>query len=160
MILRTTAIIGLFLLSLSFNSCTEEKVVSDDYLVFGSFYGMCAGEQCVELFKITEDELLEDVRDEYPQTAEIYVGQYHTQLSNTLFEAVKDLRNDFPEGLFDETESTFGCPDCYDQGGYYIEYRKGELHQRWIIDHNLDDVPAYMHDFCEKVSDKIALING
>jgi len=57
-----------FLLSLLFISCHKDdiKPKSKDYLVFGRFYGECAGEKCVEIYKLDQDQLQEDTKDIYP----------------------------------------------------------------------------------------------
>ena len=56
--------------------CDKEKLKSSDYLIFGSFYGMCQGEQCVETFKLTKDFLYEDRKDEYPDRTNFFDGDF------------------------------------------------------------------------------------
>ena len=121
-----------------------------DYFVFGNFYGMCQGEQCVEIFKITNDQLFEDEKDEYPSRTEFYKGKFNP-LSEAEYENVKDLESFLPQEIFNETENNFGCADCADQGGMYIEYKKGDVHKFWIIDNAKSAIPAYMHAFVDKV---------
>ena len=58
------------------------------------------------------------------------------------------------------TELVIGCPDCYDQGGYYIEVEENGIKRSWYIDTNKADVPEYLHDFLDRISDKIELINN
>lgn len=127
----------------------------NSFIVFGHFYGECQGEGCVETFKLTAEKLFEDSADDYN-------GQNldFTELSNEKFELVKDLKDDFPKQLLSETETTFGCPDCADGGGLFIQYAVNGSIKSWRIDQNKDNVPSYMRDFIDKVNEKIALLNN
>lgn len=145
-------------LALIFGSCKKDdnsdaKGLSD-YLVFGSFHGFCQGEQCIELFRIDSLNLFEDQTDGYPNQKEFYKGDY-VALSEAKFKATKSIQNDFPEKLLEEVDTVFGCPDCLDQGGYYVEYKKGEVHRFWIIDKAKGSVPTYLHPFMEEMQEKI-----
>lgn len=137
----------------------EEAVPSDtDYLVFGHFYGMCQGEQCVEIFKLETRNLWEDDNDHYPGQQDFYQGHF-LLLPSAKFEAVKDLADDFPAALLNETERVIGLPDAGDWGGLYIEYSQNGTHRFWLLDQKKDNVPAYLHHFIDRVNEKIALIN-
>jgi len=141
-------------------SCNKDDV-SDPfgYLIFGHFYGFCIGESCIQIYKLEKDKLFEDTKKEYPGYNEFYRGSY-VKLDNTYFEQVKDLVNSFPEDLLNEQDTVFGCPDCADQGGLYIEYNFNGIHKFWTIDQFTGDVPVYLHGFMEQVNEKIDLINS
>lgn len=128
---------------------------ANDFLVFGHFYGECQGEDCVETFKLTAENLFEDSADDYN-------GQNldFTELSNEKFELVKDLKDAFPNQLLSESETTFGCPDCADGGGLFIQFADNDSTKSWRIDQNKDNVPSYMRGFIDKVNEKIALLNN
>lgn len=142
-------------------SCTSDDTnnAPKDFLVFGHFYGMCGGEECVEIFKITDNALKEDGKDEYPNRDKLYEGDY-TTLATEDFDKVKDLRDHFPKKLLDETDLVLGCPDCADGGGLYIEYKSGDTHRFWFIDQSQASVPSYLHDFMDLANEKISLINA
>lgn len=147
---------------LLFNSCNDKDCIDPDisgYLVFGQFYGFCVGDDCVKIFKLESNKLLEDTNKNYPGPIDFYEGEY-VDLDNSYFEQVKDLMDYFPEELLNENDTIFGCPDCTDQGGLYIEYNFNGVHKFWIIDNFTGNVPAYLYDFMEKVSEKIDLINN
>lgn len=61
--------------------------------------------------------------------------------------------------MFKEEEKTYACPDCVDQGGlyirYYIEGKKGEFR----IDTNKDKIPNYLHEFVDKINEKLEFVN-
>lgn len=149
--------ISIFLLSLFVYGCSsndEIQLTKGDYLIFGHFYGFCIGESCVETFKLTNEKLYEDSNDNYanePFNFEV--------LDTTKFEAVKDLIDYFPTKLLSEEESTLGCPDCADAGGLFIEYSRNGTVKSWRIDQIKGNVPSYLHNFMDKVNEKISLIN-
>lgn len=134
-----------------FISCKKNK---GTYLVFGHFYGMCAGEKCVEIFKLTDSKLYEDTQDKYPSRTDFYSASYK-QLAQQQFEDTKDLIGFFPSDLLNETQTVFGQPDAADQGGLYIEYYKDGIHKFWMLDNNKNNVPSKYHSFMDKMREKI-----
>ncbi len=147
----------LFLFSFIFLGCSSEdetKPNNDDYLIFGHFYGFCVGENCIEIFKLTNNTLYEDSNDNYS------INPLNFEpLESTKFELVKDLMLYFPEKLLTENEDIIGCPDCADGGGLYIEYSKNGIVKHWKIDQMKMNVPTYLHAFMDMLNEKIALIN-
>lgn len=136
------------------SSENDEKPNNDDYLVFGHFYGFCMGESCVEVFKLTDDTLYEDLNDNYANAPFKF-----EKLENDKFILAKDLIDFFPTELLQEENETIGCPDCTDGGGLYIEYSKNGTIKSWRIDQFKNNIPDYLHDFMDKVNEKISLIN-
>ena len=76
------------------------------------------------------------------------------------FEQVKDLVDLFPTQLLNENVNTFGCPDCTDGGGLFIQYSENGTLKSWRIDQIKGNVPSFLHDFMDKVNEKIELINN
>lgn len=149
-------------MSLLFSACkkdnTDPIVLSDgDYLMFGHFYGMCAGEACVEIFRLEDNRLLEDTNDVYPSYTNFYEGNY-VALSASQFTAVQDLTSYFPNDLWAVSNRVIGQPDAGDWGGLYVEYSLNGLRQFWLIDTKRDNVPAVYHPFIDKIEEKIALL--
>ncbi len=134
------------------DDANEER---SDYLIFGHFYGMCGGEECVEVFKLTENELYEDSSDDYSLKKFNFY-----ELDQATYTLVKDLYQFIPEQLLKEESDIFGCPDCADGGGLFIELSKDGKLFSWRIDQSKENVPEYLHDFMDKVNEKIALINS
>lgn len=125
-----------------------------DYLIFGHFYGECFGEECVETFKLTGEKLFEDDIDDYSGK-----NLNFNELEADKFDLVKDLFNYFPNELKNESAEIFGCPDCADGGGIFIEYSENGIVNSWRIDQNKNEIPEYLHDFIDEVNEKILLIN-
>lgn len=149
----------LFLLVILFTACDKEQMKADEYIIFGSFYGMCAGEQCVETFKLTKDNLYEDRLDEYPDRTNFFKGDFE-KMDKKFYNSLALSQSDFPEELV-ETESgtVFGCPDCADGGGLFIEYKIGSTHKFWVIDNSKYQVPEYLHPFMDKVHAEITRLS-
>lgn len=156
--MRAIRFIPLLLLPLLF-SCSKEQAIElkdDSYIIFGHYYGMCFGEECVETFKLTSSQLFEDGNDHYAGT-----GPFEfTELDAQEFEIARRLRDHFPDRLLREESQTFGCPDCSDGGGLYIEYSVDGESKSWRIDQFQRNVPEYLHPFMDHVNATIRQING
>jgi hypothetical protein len=150
-----TLLIGLVVLfSVSCDKDDEIELNEKDYLIFGHFYGECTGEICVETFKLTNNALFEDTNDNYSGEDFNFV-----QLGSEIFEQVKDLAEAFPDQLLTEDTDIFGCPDCADGGGLFIQYSENGNVNSWRFDQFKVGVPDYLHPFMDKVNEKINLIN-
>ena len=145
----------LFTVSCSDNEeIAKEESQNFNYLTFGHFFGSCGGDNCVQTFQLTNDKLFKD-------TISDYTGEdlNFTELSNEKYELVKDLMDAFPAELLNSDEDFFGCPDCSDGGGLFIQYSENGILKSWRIDLFKTNVPEYLHDFMDEVQEKIALIN-
>lgn len=101
-------------------SCSKDETIDlekGNFLIFGHFYGLCGGEGCVETYKLTSNKLYEDTIDDYSGSEFNFI-----ELGSDQYEQVKDLINYFPDELLNESESIFGCPDCADGGGLFVQY--------------------------------------
>ncbi|HEY5747103.1 MAG TPA: hypothetical protein VIU12_13550 [Chryseolinea sp.] len=156
----------LFFLALAFCACEDSTVKHpgdegsnpDASVAFGSFYGMCAGGQCVAFFKLEDSKLYEDTKDKYPKQAQPYEGTYEKQLDDTKYQLVKDVAVKIPAALYDETETVIGCPDCSDGGGLYIEVNTDNGKRYWYIDNNEGRIPEYLRAFVVEANEKINLL--
>ena len=154
---------GLVISALLMISCNKdddalERNSGDDFLIFGHFYGECMGEACVEVFRISDDQLMEDVDAEYGVGGDFYDGEFTIEFSKQEYEAVMDLVDFFPEPLWDEEEKVIGLPDAGDWGGIVVEYKRGDQHDYWQIDMLKSNVPETYHEFIDSVNSKIALL--
>lgn len=137
------------------NSDDDKVIETADYLIFGHYYGMCVGESCVEIFKLTDTKLYEDTNDNYNLD-----NLNFRELDHATFEKVKSLISAVPQELLTDETSVLGCPDCADGGGLYVQLsQKGTLYT-WNIDQVKENVPEYLHNFMDEVNAKIAVINN
>ncbi len=156
----------IFILTLTmFYCCSDDKQLEDnktltllgnDYLIFGSFYGYCGGERCVETFKLTATELFEDSLDKYS-----FGSDYATNfilMPNNKFLLAQNITANFPLNLLSENNKTFGMPDAYDQGGIRIQFNINGSQKLFYFDNDLKNVPQQYHVFLNKVKEKIQLL--
>lgn len=151
-------IIGFCIFIILFNSCQKNKSNNTDYLIFGHFYGECIGESCVEIFKLTDQELFEDKNDFYPNSSNKIEANFE-KLESEKYLKCETLLNSIPENLWQEEDITIGIPDAGDWGGIYVEYHKNGKTKFWLIDQMKSNVPDYLHSFIDEINDKIILIN-
>ena len=147
--------IFLFLIVIgTFTSCNKDKINEQDFLIFGHFYGMCVGEGCVETYKLSDVNLYEDIVDDYSGQNLDFV-----ELDSEYFELVNDLPDYLPTQLLNDIDTVFGCPDCTDGGGLFIQHSVNGVIKSWRIDQVQNNVPSYLHDFIDQVNERIVLIN-
>ena len=150
--------IFLFLIVIgALTSCNKDNITINEqnFFIFGHFYGECFGEGCVETYKLTDVKLYEDIVDDYSGQNLDFV-----ELNNEQFELVNDLADFFPVQLLNESDAVFGCPDCADGGGLFIQYSDNGVLKSWRIDQVQNNVPTYLHDFIDQVNARIVLINN
>jgi hypothetical protein len=140
-------------------TCTKDKIFDDqnagDYLMFGHFYGECRGEECKETFMLHNQVLYEDIADRPEQNS----GFKFVALDKKKYELVKDLWEVVPDSLWYETKYVFGCPDCMDQGGFFVRIKQNQTTKSYYIDAAKRAVPPYLHVFMDSISSKISYIN-
>ena len=152
-----TVILSLTSILFSCKNSDDIELSDTDYIIFGHFYGMCVGEECVEIYRLEKSKLFEDTFDKYPTSQDFYDGNY-IQLSQNKFEATKDLTDFFPKDLLNEANKVIGEPDAGDWGGLYIEYNFDGVRNFWLLDQMKSNVPDKYHTFFDKVNEKIGLI--
>jgi hypothetical protein len=121
---------------------------TNEILIFGRFYGMCAGETCVETFALADGKLYEDSNDYYAQPQELNF----TELSAAQYNQVANLLDSIPAGLYTSAQTLFGCPDCADQGGLFILIKDANMEQNFRVDQSKTNVPAYLHNFMDMIN--------
>ena len=133
----------------------DEPVGQVEYIVFGHFYGMCAGEQCIEIFKLSCCHIFEDTNDTYPDQLNPYSANY-IERNISLRDSVSFLLNRIPTGLYSETAKVIGTPDAGDWGGIYFEIKhQNQAVQYWFIDQRTENIPTYLHTFVDDINKAI-----
>lgn len=141
--------------------CADHQIKKENNeqvdFAFGSYYGECGGEQCVEFFKVTQGELFENTSDQYPNQQEKYTFNTLVKLSQQSYELIKDLPDEIPATLLNEEQTILGCPDCADGGGLYIEIIRNGESNYWYID-AMSAEPS-LQEFIADLKEKIRLLN-
>ena len=152
--MKTPLILILLTTLFLFNSCDKDddcQVVSEENieLIFGTDYGFCV-ENCTQLFLLKNDSLYADDIDKGVPAEIPFLA---TPMPAEKYEIAKILiANDvFPAALLNETNDRIGCPDCADQGGYYIEWRSTTERKKYFIDTNEEALSEYLKPYVQKV---------
>ena len=87
------------------------------------------------------------VKWDYPKNFEIsFKNKASTDVNK---DSVRAWIDHFPAELLAAPSGDFGCPDCYDQGGYYIEINIEGTQKFWHIDPDLKDVPDFIQGYLD-----------
>jgi hypothetical protein len=110
------SVLTCFLIACTNNDDNDE---TPDNIVFGQFYGFCVG-QCFKPYQLTNIRLTVDDDEEHYMQG--YTYKPTDVLDATAFREAKHLLEDIPDELLNaENGKVYGCPDCADQGGVYLE---------------------------------------
>lgn len=149
-------VITFFILLISIG-CEKSADLCEDSVVFGYFYD-CSGDGCIEIFKLDENGLAKDERDQYPGSTQAYEGQYvKVEYDGTL--KMSDFL-EYETALLSQTETVIGCPNCLDQGGVYIQINSEDGDKGfWFIDNWKPNVPEALHGLIDLIHEAIGEIN-
>jgi hypothetical protein len=113
---------------------------------------MCVGPYCTQLYRLTDTALLESQNTQLADLQDFYTEPM-VPLDSSAWAQADGLLEAVPvDSLFATTDTTLGCPDCYDQGGLYLAYDSGTQHRFWVIDQNQAAVPAYLHAWMDQAN--------
>ncbi|PHS10916.1 MAG: hypothetical protein COA88_01105 [Kordia sp.] len=126
-------------------------------ITFGRYYGKCQGNACVEIFRLIENILLEDVLDKYPASGAFYEGDFVNFKGSDKIKT-NDMLSNFPLELLGSKLITYGTPDAGDWGGVYLEYQDGFQHRSWLLDLRTNNVPKYLRPYVTLIDKKITEI--
>jgi hypothetical protein len=159
--LRPVAFKSLLLcfMTITFLSCDCDKDNAFpelyEHFIFGSYACECVG-QCAWLYQISNEELVMGEGAFCEPDNYTYHG---ASLSQDKFAIARRLIDEFPGELLENNEDRFGCPDCHDQGGYYIELSTIGSTRKWSIDTDVDDLPEFLLDYQKTIHDVLIALN-
>jgi hypothetical protein len=137
-------------------SCNDDDPnEANEFVTFGRYYGFCQGEDCIQYFRVTKRKVFEYPDNCLPIPVSSCYETNPTELSDAKADIAESLIDNFPDALFDESESTLGCPDCVDQGGLFIEILKNGDRRAWDIDQTKGNLPTYLHDYVDEINSVI-----
>ncbi len=136
----------LFLTLLPALGCNKEPnpdiPQSFDYFIFGTAAGKCTG-NCVTLYKLEGQNLYEDDNANYLMLSSQDIPFQATGLSAEKVALAETLQAQIPANLFNEPDGNIGCPDCYDQGMFYIKIKASDTVREWRIDRAVEEYTTY-----------------
>jgi hypothetical protein len=134
-------------------SCDHNESDEGDYFAFGIYAGFCL-KDCAYLYVIKNNTLFEHVNFKFPPQKSVLEDLQ--KRSQDEYERVKNLPSLLPSAILNEENTTIGCPDCADQGGYYIEiHSRGET-RHWQLDTNTNYLPEYLRPFADSLDIKLS----
>jgi hypothetical protein len=134
-------------------SCDKDTVFPDtyEYFTFGEYYCECTG-TCGVVYQIKDDAVFPSI----DSTCTPSQHEFGTSpLISSKYEIANALIDEFPEELLNSDENTYGCPDCADQGGYYIELKSSKITRSWRIDRDIDELPGFLKTYAQTIESTI-----
>lgn len=120
-----------------------EASKSFDYFIFGTAHGKCIND-CVKLFKLEGKNLNADDNAQYSNLNDSQnIPFLPSGLSADKVALAEALQAKIPAGLFEAADGRLGCPDCYDQGLYFVKIKSGDTVREWQIDRDVAEYTAY-----------------
>lgn len=150
--------ISLFALAgvLLLNSCMEERPSNNkDYLIVGITSGMCSGD-CATLFLLQDGKVYPDKETEYSFQQAAQPKFSASPLHDTTYQfAAGLLLAGFPDYLTLHPDTTLGCPDCRDQGGFHLIRMEAGVRRAWYIDPDTAALPVEIRGYVQQVSSAV-----
>ncbi len=127
-------------------------------VVIGHFAGMCIG-NCGTMYEIGEKVIARDTTSFYKSYNDLSkFSVEHQEISEQDDEGdYNDLKLGVPLIMLFDPRNRFGCPDCRDQGGYYLQFTMFGLTRRFQIDPGHE--PFYYSTLTENIKRKIKKAN-
>lgn len=138
----------LIILIITCSNCSKKEILFNangvEYFTFGIAHGYCIGD-CAKFYKIENGQLFADNITTYSGSQ---VSFSSTAMSTIKYELAKPLIENLPMYLINHANTTFGCPDCSDQGGIHVELKQNGVVKTWHIDtfnqHQPDEIKNYI----------------
>jgi hypothetical protein len=144
-----------FSAALLFLSCQGkgpgESAAGPEEFVFGKFACFCAG-QCMTAYRLADGQLVRGTSKCSPEEL-TYESSPLPAAGLTLAE---ELYKALPAELLSACNQTFGCPDCADQGGYYLSVKKNGSVCFWRLDKPDFNLPPEFHPLAAKIEQTMA----
>jgi hypothetical protein len=132
---------------------------NNDYIVIGTYYGQCVGNECLTFFRMDSQKVLRYLNATYGlydfNELRYKSLAYKDDLASFYSKIPLEIKN-----LKGQTK-TFGSPDSADQGGVYFELHQGDIVTKIFLD---NDKTADQNDtvlnFKKSIQDKIVELKG
>lgn len=151
------------ILAMGLSSCKKETTAEwtfPEYVAFGRFTTGCTwGETCVEIFKLDQSLLVEDINDQVPQPGVLYQGNYSASVpQNDRAQIELLIREALPESLLKKPNGAIGTNPVWNQNYFYFEYAAQGRHGYWIIDGSFDGtMSAEMNNFINILNQAVSM---
>ncbi len=135
----------------------QTKYLNPEYIIFGRFCGECSGE-CATMYRyeIATNKLFVDHTDSYWQADTLHPIKFATEIKDSsICERAKEIRDYLPMSIISRNSIAikYGCPDCTDGCGIYLEIKENRTIRRIRIDYRssqLDGDAKLLSEFLAK----------
>lgn len=135
-----------------------------EYMVFGVFCGECSG-HCATMYRYN---ITDSANSLWVDTTDSYFTNYgKIQCKILVTDPKKSLLADsiarkIPKIFLTTTslKETFGCPDCTDGCGIYVELGEGGTRKQFYIDYQTGKLPEPVKTFADLLKKRIFQINA
>ncbi len=117
-----------------------------DHFIFGSSFSEC-DENCANYFMLKKGELYPDNMTSGSDKLKFK----NKQLSQDKIDLAKKIESNVPDFLKNTSSSTFGFPDCRDQGMIYIEIKKDSKTTKFKIDTDTSEIPVEIRKYISDI---------
>ncbi len=152
--MKKTLFFTLFCLIL--NACKDDSsnnaaAVGDEF-IFTKYYCYCSG-NCISGYKLTSEGLFKGAGAHCdPATLAFSTSS----LPDDKVGLGQILLYEIPGQMLDSAKETYGCPDCGDWGGYYIQMTTGDVTRSWRLDTHKDSLPGDIKAYVETLGQIMA----
>lgn len=126
-----------------------------DNFMFSQYGCMCAG-SCISGYRLTSEGLYKGVGTWCDPSTLVFET---TSQSATDVALAQDLQALLPLEMLQSTADVYGCPDCGDWGGYYVEITQNGSTRHWRLDTQVDTLPPSIKLFAIKVRETLDALN-
>ena len=122
-------------------------------MIYGFYAGECIGE-CGTMYQVSEKAVIKDTTS-FWQTYDNFsnfILKHQIVLQKEDGENFNDFKLNIPLIMLLDPRGRFGCPDCYDQGGYYLQFTIFGLTRHFRIERQQ---PFYYKNLTKDIEDKL-----
>ena len=141
-----------FILTACKDDPCSKPLPEGDIFIFSKYYCECMG-SCITGYKLTDQGLFQGAGTWCDPATLTFSA---TPLSDDKANLAQTLRYAIPAQMLDTDEEVYGCPDCGDWGGYYIELTSGGTTKSWRLDTHKDGLPADIKAYVEMLEQTLA----
>jgi hypothetical protein len=130
------------------SSASSTSMKGVEQVIFGKFCGRCRGGDCSPMYKLdlVNKQISLDNSNHYSQGEPLVFGK---TLGDIQYQIAEKLLNSIPDSLYTTTETRYGCPNCADQCGFYLELNKADKTYKFEIDTDLHSLNGGVKDLSE-----------
>lgn len=125
------------------------------YFIFGTYAGECFG-NCFTGFKMESGKIF---RDDLNYFYGNELSFENSPMDQDAYDRASLLLDSFPDFLKNNPGQKYGCPDCHDQGGIFLQLGEGANATSWHLDVINGALPPELIPYKERIQQVIAEIN-